>query len=921
MAFRTAQNVTTPPAASLEQHVGASSMDVSQIASAFAGTREAVQLAMGFDSQLFLNVACVFRANGPFFGVYIPAVDQAKHLESVQSKLRGEGYTVQTNADGSFRAWSKNPQDMPNDIQQHIDELDQSDKLKGGNLFGINIDAIRRTARDQARKISQDPKQQEQDFYDIALLNLASTMVHEAVHADTVASQALGDMSMNEALKQRYGASQSEGPSEAAQRAFTTQMLPEINRRRATKNLPPLEMSSQIVHASNWYQLAKEAGKGGHSKSCVLALLPDLENLSKMIREEDLYTEEGKEYGRESESHVTVLYGLDPEEVGSKECRQKLEPWFGSVSQVELLDVSVFENEDKPYDVVKIDVRVTDGLKAMNASLRELPYESDFPDYHPHVTLAYVLKGKGKNYIGLKMPKSAEISKIVLSDPEGKRSTLWKSAKEASNWYDLAKTAQYGAQFTHPRIGSPSNDQHRPWDNRSELTEMLLEPTRVDNPDLKEGLEKRMNHERRTNKVERQEKVDTKQVAETLLEPTRQADVAYQSTEQLMESHRVKPLVVGKANSDLVKTAFDYTIDSDEDIESRWGWMNNVDDPMSVRVQGPNRFKEGLNWDWSEGDQDNDSSDKGDASDYRNVANQSRYRPEYVNGIYYRWVEPRDGADNDDPGRAPYTGYGTSTNGDLALNSSSASQDYAVLAKRFAQAVFEPMEDLNDFIQAVKSQVVSGKIQGTRLMVSPDLSDAVAQAAGDDLKVFAPQPVSSQIEIRYSTPHLGYATEVFKDTNPQAAINLIKYRVGKDVTINWIRTVGCPIWLVDPKIEDQTIQDAEEFAAGTPTPANQQAFEEITRMGDIKKGLVESICQTVQESAKDLGLAVSVPELPENADWTSVKNMTIGCHSLDESLKLSGLLSERFPGGEGDIALPSNLITWCYRGICCRFEV
>ena len=288
----TAQNVTTPSAASLEPHVGSSSMDVSQIAAAFAGTRDAVSLAQQFDAQLFLNVACVFRANGPFFGVYIPAVDQAKHIESVQQKLRSEGYMVQVNPDGSFRAWSKNPQEMPQETQHHIDELDQTDKLKGGNLFGINIDAIKQTARNMAQGLSQEPEQQEKDFYDIAVLNLASTMVHEAVHADTVASQATGNLHVDEALKKRYGANQGEGPSEAAQRSFMDQMIPELNRRRASKNLPPIELTNQTVHAANWYQMVKTAGRGGHSKSCVLALLPDLGNLCKLVREDDLYHEE-----------------------------------------------------------------------------------------------------------------------------------------------------------------------------------------------------------------------------------------------------------------------------------------------------------------------------------------------------------------------------------------------------------------------------------------------------------------------------------------------------------------------------------------------------------------------------------------------------------------------------------------------------
>ena len=38
-------------------------------------------------------------------------------------------------------------------------------------------------------------------------------------------------------------------------------------------------------------------------------------------------------------------------------------------------------------------------------------------------------------------------------------------------------------------------------------------------------------------------------------------------------------------------------------------------------------------------------------------------------------------------------------------------------------------------------------------------------------------------EIRFNSPHAGYGTEIMHNTNPQAAINLLKARVGPDVKI------------------------------------------------------------------------------------------------------------------------------------------
>ena len=895
-----------------------------------------------------------------------------------------------------------------------------------------------------------------------------------------------------------------------------------------------------------------------------------------------------EKYGAETESHLSILYGLYPNTT-AQQCREKLSPWFGNLVEVELDEngTSIFENEDRPYDVVKIDVKMSKELKAMNSALMELPFENDFPDFKAHITLAYVKKGLGKNYVGLKVPKTATISKIVLSNPDGKRSTLWKNelqkeaqkqqstaqfsedqlqdiaksyagsqgpdlraedlawryeanyplekvcgagensrgdwlswyAEEkeawqaegtypnrfeelekywktdpddpiviveidgkghlwdgahrvgishlfqrptipaivgtvktktsAQTWYDLAKqadsdvhevfdllkdtyfsegyrgfggdpkeyveannwsleeidlkdlvmpgriewlvnewlpeegpsmtegpivvgpnptdedripwkgyeildgwhrvaeavgrgdktitgwvgrpkanvqakakmhltkTAQFGAQFTRSPGAQSQTYGNDFWNHQQGLTEILLEHIRNPDPQFNELLEKRMNQDRRQGKVERQQIVDTQQVAETLLDASHDPDAAYKSTEQLMESHRTKPLVLAQ-NLQMVKTAFDYTTDSAEDIESRWGWMNNVDDPMACRVQGPNRFDEGLNWTWREGKSSNetlDTSDQPDASDYRNVARQSRYNPEYVNGIYYEWIEPRDGPDEDNPGKSPNLGFGTSTDGELSFNSETAAQ-----FQRFAKAL-APIEGLHAFIEAVKQQVGSGKIQGTRLLISPQLGDAVAVAAGDDLKVYAPLPVSSSLEIRFSSPHIGYATEIFKDTTPQAAINMIKARIGKDVTINWVRTCACPVWLVDPKVEDVAIQAAEEFAAGEATPENRQAFETITRLGSLKQEAVGTICKLIQEIGADLGLGVEAPEMPQDKtaeDWIGINNLTIRCGSLDEALKLSGLLVDKL-GGRNSVLLPDGEVTWSYRGLRCRF--
>lgn len=99
------------------------------------------------------------------------------------------------------------------------------------------------------------------------------------------------------------------------------------------------------------------------------------------------------EDGHETEPHITALFGLHadaPDEV------QKVIKNFGPV-KVKLGKISVFKNDK--YDVVKVGVESPD-LHRLNGELRKLDHTSDYPDYQPHMTLAYVKPGEGAQFEG-----------------------------------------------------------------------------------------------------------------------------------------------------------------------------------------------------------------------------------------------------------------------------------------------------------------------------------------------------------------------------------------------------------------------------------------------------------------------------------------------------------------------------------------
>jgi len=130
-----------------------------------------------------------------------------------------------------------------------------------------------------------------------------------------------------------------------------------------------------------------------HSAGCAMVFFDFkvLSDIHSMIDADDVYDEDG--YGLEDEPHCTLLYGFDDDvhvdDIEPIIDRFKFRP-------LKLTNISVFENAD--YDVLKFDVQ-GDYLYKINKDLTKLPYETSFPVYHPHSTVAYLKPGLGEKYV------------------------------------------------------------------------------------------------------------------------------------------------------------------------------------------------------------------------------------------------------------------------------------------------------------------------------------------------------------------------------------------------------------------------------------------------------------------------------------------------------------------------------------------
>lgn len=181
--------------------------------------------------------------------------------------------------------------------------------------------------------------------------------------------------------------------------------------------------------------LIVEETKPAYEYGCVMLYfnpVKDFVAYQNTIKQEDLYiADDNGGYGIETEPHCTLLYGLH-EGVKVTDVSQILsEITFGDCV---IHNPSLFENEK--FDVLKFDVTYQpapyynglDFLHIANEKLNKLPNTQTYPDYHPHMTVAYLKPGLGKKYVAeLKKGISAfgvRSTHIIYSQADGTKTEI-----------------------------------------------------------------------------------------------------------------------------------------------------------------------------------------------------------------------------------------------------------------------------------------------------------------------------------------------------------------------------------------------------------------------------------------------------------------------------------------------------------------
>jgi 2'-5' RNA ligase len=167
-------------------------------------------------------------------------------------------------------------------------------------------------------------------------------------------------------------------------------------------------------------------GKETYEYGCVMLYTNfpgEIIKLQDAINPDDL-----QDPGIEYEPHCTLLYGLHAgvtlDQVTDIVNRYKY-------NSLKAYNPSLFENPE--FDVLKYDVGYPDRAGAFlhqcNQRLKTLPNTQKYPDYHPHMTIAYLKPGKGKEYMEMFKKNSMEEfitqpTHIIFSQPDGSKTKI-----------------------------------------------------------------------------------------------------------------------------------------------------------------------------------------------------------------------------------------------------------------------------------------------------------------------------------------------------------------------------------------------------------------------------------------------------------------------------------------------------------------
>lgn len=144
--------------------------------------------------------------------------------------------------------------------------------------------------------------------------------------------------------------------------------------------------------------------------------LADFAKLQETISKDDLFIADDGGKGLAKNQHVTIYYGV----AGEPTPNQVVETLanMNMPGSLTLNGITLFENDE--FDVLKVDVKVSDDMLALRRQVED-EYDvsgDEYGEYIPHLTLAYLKSGTGKKYVNDSYTTEAKCTHLMYSSAE-----------------------------------------------------------------------------------------------------------------------------------------------------------------------------------------------------------------------------------------------------------------------------------------------------------------------------------------------------------------------------------------------------------------------------------------------------------------------------------------------------------------------
>lgn len=129
--------------------------------------------------------------------------------------------------------------------------------------------------------------------------------------------------------------------------------------------------------------------------------------------------------GRELEPHITVKYGLTDDNPAAVDSQlQSLLPFTVYPEPI----TSLFQHEHQDVLIVRVDEGpvLNYSLRQAHERLNALPHADTYAEYKPHITIAYLQPGQGKNYMEQWIDlRPFVVDRLIYIDPDKNRMELF----------------------------------------------------------------------------------------------------------------------------------------------------------------------------------------------------------------------------------------------------------------------------------------------------------------------------------------------------------------------------------------------------------------------------------------------------------------------------------------------------------------